>query len=417
MSQGSLIVPNGSGSAVRTAINAALDALGSLNSGATAPSTTIAHMLWSDTTTGKLKMRNSTNTAWVELGVVDSLLGVPQDSAIINGAVDVWQRGTSFATAADGQYSADRWKYTKVGAVVHTLSRSTDVPTVAQAGVLFNYSLRALVTTPDTTIASTDVCYLSTHLEGYDFRNYAQRPFVVGFWVKSAITGVMCVAFNNSGLDRSYIGEVTINAGNTWEYKTVLVPASVATGTWDYVNGMGLKVSFVLSAGANFQGTGAAWTTQTGRYATVNQVNLTNTSGDFLITGVKLELGSIATKMYPRTFERELFLAQRYYEKTFAYGTAPAQGVGSKSDGILLGHASGTSVFIRWVYKTKKRAVPTITTYNPVSANADLRDYANTVDVTRTIDIQGETEALLKNNAAATDQIAYQVHAAADAEF
>ncbi len=58
------------GPAVRAAINAALQALATLNSGITEPATPYAYMLWADTTTGLLKIRNATNTAWVTVGVL-----------------------------------------------------------------------------------------------------------------------------------------------------------------------------------------------------------------------------------------------------------------------------------------------------------------------------------------------------------
>ncbi len=73
MAQDSYNVVNGSGAAVRTAINNALAAIVSQNSGPSAPSVPFAHMFWPDTTAGKLKQRNGANTAWVILGVLGVL--------------------------------------------------------------------------------------------------------------------------------------------------------------------------------------------------------------------------------------------------------------------------------------------------------------------------------------------------------
>ena len=56
----------------RAAINAALQALVSQNTGATAPTTTYAGMFWADTTASLLKMRNKANSAWVTLGPLDT---------------------------------------------------------------------------------------------------------------------------------------------------------------------------------------------------------------------------------------------------------------------------------------------------------------------------------------------------------
>lgn len=68
MSQNSLVVANGTGAAVRSALNNGLNTLVTNNSGAAAPSTTYAYMLWADTTNDLLKIRNAANTAWITVG-------------------------------------------------------------------------------------------------------------------------------------------------------------------------------------------------------------------------------------------------------------------------------------------------------------------------------------------------------------
>jgi len=68
MSQHDYVIDNGSGAAVRTDINNALQALASLNAGASEPATTYAYMFWADTVNSLLKMRNGSNTGWVSLG-------------------------------------------------------------------------------------------------------------------------------------------------------------------------------------------------------------------------------------------------------------------------------------------------------------------------------------------------------------
>jgi hypothetical protein len=76
MSQHDLVIANGAGAVVRADINSALQALGTLSSGLTEPSTKYPYMLWADTTTGLLKMRNAGNTAWITLGELDTDFGI-----------------------------------------------------------------------------------------------------------------------------------------------------------------------------------------------------------------------------------------------------------------------------------------------------------------------------------------------------
>lgn len=83
MSQNSLVAANGTGAAVRSALNNALDTLVTLNSGASAPSTTFAYMWWADTTTGLLKIRNAANSAWITVGPLASIgLGMLLNSSV-----------------------------------------------------------------------------------------------------------------------------------------------------------------------------------------------------------------------------------------------------------------------------------------------------------------------------------------------
>jgi hypothetical protein len=68
MAQHDYVLDNQSGLAFRQDLNNALAAIVSLNSGASAPSTTYAYQLWGDTTTGLLKQRNAANSAFVTIG-------------------------------------------------------------------------------------------------------------------------------------------------------------------------------------------------------------------------------------------------------------------------------------------------------------------------------------------------------------
>lgn len=78
MSQHDYVIDNQSGAAFRADLNLVLAALVSQNSGATAPTTTFAHMVWVDTSgaTPVLKMRNAANSAWVTIGTIATNFGL-----------------------------------------------------------------------------------------------------------------------------------------------------------------------------------------------------------------------------------------------------------------------------------------------------------------------------------------------------
>lgn len=268
-------------------------------------------------------------------------------NAIINGDFSVWQRGTSFASIAGDTYTADRWLYEKQNtSVIHTISRSDDVPTVAQAGRIFPYSLYVDCTTADTTVNATDYCVINQRIEGFNWLPLAQKTITLSFWVKATKTGTQCVAVENTGGDRSLVMEYTINTSNTWEYKTITIPPSPSSGTWNYTNGIGLRVIFPLMAGSNRQTTAGAW--QTGDFqATANLVNnCDSVVNDFRLCGVQLEDSLVATPFEYRPIQQELNLCERYYERLSA--------------GIVSAYNSNTS-YAYWAFKTRKRAIPTFT--------------------------------------------------------
>ena len=74
------VIDNGTGAAVRTDLNNALSAIVSNNSSSSEPSTKYAYQWWADTTTGILKIRNSSNNGWVELLQLDGTLTLEDGS-------------------------------------------------------------------------------------------------------------------------------------------------------------------------------------------------------------------------------------------------------------------------------------------------------------------------------------------------
>ncbi len=271
-------------------------------------------------------------------------------NVIINGDFNIWQRNTSFTNFADGAYCADRWTYYKSGAMVHDISRSTDVPSLAQAGRLFNYSLLIDCQTIDASIGASDFCVIQQRVEGYNWLPLAQKPVTLSFWIKATKTGKYCASIGNgSPFDRSIVKEFTINASDTWEFKTITFPASPSSGAWDFTNGIGIRVSICLAAGSSYQATADAW--QNANYfATSNQINACDsTSNNFRLCGVQLEAGAVATPFEQRSYQHELMLCQRYYQ--FVY---------SGSSFISNIHASAGTVAIKANFRQQMRTIPTI---------------------------------------------------------
>jgi hypothetical protein len=251
---------------------------------------------------------------------------------IINGKAELAQRGTSFAgIGTGGGYTLDRWFIDNATDGAITVSQQSDVPSSNE----FQNSLRVAVTTADTSIATAQNNRVAQIIEGYNVRDLIGRTFTLSFLVRSSKTGIHCIALRN-GVDRSYVAEYTVNAANTWEQKSIVFSGGLITaGTWNWTNGAGLYVTWVLASGATFQTTAGAWQTGT-FFATSAQVNCLDTIGNiFAITGVQLEVGSVATPFEHRPFGVELALAQRYFQ-VFNVDDLRASGAGNASSSSLI---------------------------------------------------------------------------------
>jgi hypothetical protein len=89
MSQHDFDIANQTASAARADINLGLKALASQSSGVAAPATTYANMMWYDTGNNLLKMRNETNSAWINVGYVDQtgvVYSVLDDTKVVTSA-------------------------------------------------------------------------------------------------------------------------------------------------------------------------------------------------------------------------------------------------------------------------------------------------------------------------------------------
>ena len=64
-------IANQSGASFRTDLNNALAAIQSNNSNSSSPATTVAYQWWADTSAGILKIRNSSNSAWINVRELD----------------------------------------------------------------------------------------------------------------------------------------------------------------------------------------------------------------------------------------------------------------------------------------------------------------------------------------------------------
>ena len=248
--------------------------------------------------------------------LIGSQSSLSNRNLIINGAMQVAQRGTSASITAAGIYfSPDRFEVgiTATDQLAATLSQSTTAPDG------FSNSLKFEITTAETTLDADEIVSLRQKFEGQDLQRIAKgtssaEQVTASFWVRSSNTGTYILELYDSDNTRQVSKSYTINSANTWEYKTITFPADT-TGAFDNDNNLSLFFLFWLAAGSNYtSGTlNTSWASATTANRVVGQTNLIASTNNFYITGVQLEVGEQATPFEHRSYADELARCQRYY--------------------------------------------------------------------------------------------------------
>jgi hypothetical protein len=240
-------------------------------------------------------------------------------NVIINGAMQVAQRGTSTASiTTDGYYTADRFNTSVNTLGTWTQSVEADAPT----GSGLRNSLKMLCTTADASPASSDRVWVNQLLEGQNLQQFLKgtssaKQFSLSFWVKSNVTGTYIAHLWDLDNTRHVSASYTISASATWEKKTITFPADT-TGAFDNNNDASLRVLFPLAAGSTWtSGTlDTTWATSTNANKFVGQTNLASATNNYWqVTGVQLEAGAVATPFEFEDYGTTLQKCKRYYHR------------------------------------------------------------------------------------------------------
>ena len=279
-------------------------------------------------------------------------------NAIINGGMDIWQRGTSFTSVTS--YTADRWNCSTVGTTINlTVTQDTSVPNSNS-----KYSIKyQQVTTGATSV--TEYCTRQP-IEQSNILPLFGKSCVVSFWYKSNKTGshgIRIIATpNTGGLDQATT--FTVFVADTWEYKTVAV---TVFGAVTAPSAAPTAVGGYLDIGFRVGGAGAGFTT-------------ISANDYFQFAQVQLELGSTAT-----TFSRaggsiggELAACQRYLPAVVADGTTSDIGSGFCY--------STTNAYIYVPFKVTPRVPPTGVTVSSGS-NFAVRNISATLITSTSVSI------------------------------
>ena len=280
---------------------------------------------------------------------------------IINGAMEVAQRGTSFTGIdTNAKYPVDRFLMTNsTGSARHTGTQDTDSP------ANFKNSIKSNCTTASSGLTSTSLDQFKIEyrveekgFEWVQFGTANAQALTLSFYIKSSQTGDTAVALVNSDNTRSFVHKFTISSTD-WQRVTVNVPGDTGSSWHNGVIGIRIRWG---SFGTTYQtSTFDQW--QAGQKMTTNsnQINFAAATGNTLqITGVQLEPGSTATDFEHRSFAEELKLCQRYYQQ-IARSSSTNSVDGTFAAGTCNNNAGNGGILQTMVrFQTTMRAAPTM---------------------------------------------------------
>ena len=251
---------------------------------------------------------------------------------VINGGMDIWQRGTSFALSSSLAYTADRW--------VNYSSTPTTVSQIASGLTGFQYALRV-----QRNSGSSATSYIPTvyNMESKNSYPLAGQTVTLSFWARAGAnyssTSNLLNIFLQSGTgtdQNQYNGYYT---GSTLPVNTTLT----LTTSWQ-------RFTYTCAIPSN--------STQVGFEAYYTPTGTAGTNDYFDITGVQLEIAPQATPFSRAggSIGGELALCQRYY-----YQMSGSNGTG----GIAIDIASGqvfasNQIDFMWQFPVTMRAIPSI---------------------------------------------------------
>jgi hypothetical protein len=237
-------------------------------------------------------------------------------NVIINGEMQIAQRGTQTGMGAATAYSAvDRMNiaFNQTSGRL-TSEQSTDTPDG------FTNSLKLSCTTADTSLANTEYVVLQQKIEGYNLQRFAKgtssaKEFTVSFYVKGNASATYNLELYD--LDNTRQINKQFSVTTSWNRIELTFPADT-TGAFDEDANASLVAQIWLTAGSSFQGTTAntTWQSVTDNTKRANGSSnfLSSTSNTFFITGFQLETGSQATPFEHRSHAEQLTMCQRYYQ-------------------------------------------------------------------------------------------------------
>jgi len=279
---------------------------------------------------------------------------------IINGAMQVAQRGTS--STSDGFGSLDRFMANIGGNDENATQSQADISSGTTPYTTgFRKSFKFTNGNQTSGAGSSDRVTILHRIEAQDIANSgwnytSSSSFItLSFWVKSSVAQNFYGFLRTSdGTPQLYPFETGSLSADTWTKITKTISGN-SNLQFDNDNGIGLDIEWDMFRGTDTTGSISlnAWGAYNSSVRTPDQTSTWYTTNDatFEITGVQLEVGSVATDFEHRSFAQELELCRRYFQQ-----------ISPSTDGVIALGNSWSSTLNKFViyFNPNMRASPTV---------------------------------------------------------
>ena len=285
---------------------------------------------------------------------------VPFRNLIINGDMQIAQRGTTASITSDAYGGPDRFSYNIVDAGTWTVSQDTDVP----SGQGFHKSLKLDCTSADASVAAGSVFRFQQQIETQFLARVMHgtsdaKQMVLSFWIKwdNSIGGNFAVDIlnlNNSN-NRTVSKLFSYTADSGWQKYVWNIPADTGGNALTNDNTSAYYLQIFLAAGSNVtSGTmNTTWDTRVNANRAAGQTiqSASSTSNNVYITGIQMEVSETATDFEHLPHDVQLHRCKRYYQLI------------SNTDGDAFGngaHYGANSIYMSEGIHPEMRTTPTL---------------------------------------------------------
>tara|TARA_R100000030_G_scaffold98832_1_gene89244 strand:+ start:367 stop:1455 length:1089 start_codon:yes stop_codon:yes gene_type:complete len=288
---------------------------------------------------------------------------------IINGAMNVAQRGTSSTSAGFG--TVDRFRTEVTSGTVTSSQQSLTTGSPYDEGFRNFYRLTNTTASSNNATGERAIRHM---LEAQNLANsgwnYASSSSYVtlSFWVRASVSQEYYVYLRTrDGTSQRYAISIGTLTADTWTKITKTIPGN-SNLTFNNDNGLGLELFFNAFQGTDSTDSGvslnawAAYASST-KLPDMTTTWSTTTNATFDLTGVQLEVGNTATPFEHRSFGDELVRCMRYFQKSYSYSDAPGSATSTGTAWLTVAQGGGRLAHTAYL-KVKMRATPTLKTYD-----------------------------------------------------